>query len=293
MKQAILITAYKNVEHLLEIIDCFDTEFYIYIHFDKKSYLSKNQLELIRKKANVILLSRRYSINWGGFNHLRCILFLVKEGLKNKEIEYFHLISGQDYPLKSQVEFNQFLNQNKGKQFLEYFQMPTDNWPNKGKERLGNYNLYDWFDAKVSFQKKIIYAFLEVQWRLNIKRKPIKEFSTLYGGSTWWTLSADCLNYVIRFLEDHPTFLKKFNFSFCSEEILFQTIIVNSPYNKNLVNDNLRYIQWEERNGSCPAILDETDFENIKKSDALFARKFDKLHSNKLLGQIKSSKGFN
>lgn len=32
---------------------------------------------------------------------------------------------------------------------------------------------------------------------------------------------------------------------------------------------------WEKRNGNNPANLDESDFENIESSDALFARKFE------------------
>lgn len=37
MKQAILITAYKNYHHLEEIIAFFDDDFEIYIHIDRKS----------------------------------------------------------------------------------------------------------------------------------------------------------------------------------------------------------------------------------------------------------------
>src|ERR1700761_7376347 len=99
MKQAILITAYKNIHHLNEIINCFDSDFSFYIHIDKKSNLStdeENELEKIKKTAFV---SRSYKTNWGGMNHLNSILLLLKEALKNKDTTYFHLISGHDFPL--------------------------------------------------------------------------------------------------------------------------------------------------------------------------------------------------
>lgn len=50
-----------------------------------------------------------------------------------------------------------------------------------------------------------------------------------------------------------------------SDEIYFQTILLNSPYKDICVNDNLRYINWsKDREG--PAILVEDDFEEITKS---------------------------
>jgi hypothetical protein len=40
------------------------------------------------------------------------------------------------------------------------------------------------------------------------------------------------------------------------------------------MNDNLRLIEWENRNGNSPANLDGSDYEKIVNCDKLFARKF-------------------
>jgi hypothetical protein len=42
-----------------------------------------------------------------------------------------------------------------------------------------------------------------------------------------------------------------------------------------IVNDNLRYIDWEKANPTPPATLMVEDFENLRQSAALYARKFD------------------
>ena len=49
---------------------------------------------------------------------------------------------------------------------------------------------------------------------------------------------------------------------------------------------------WEERNGFMPAILDESDFEEIDRLGAFFARKLRSPESDKLLArlQVHSSK---
>lgn len=48
---------------------------------------------------------------------------------------------------------------------------------------------------------------------------------------------------------------------------------MNSPFKDNIVCDHLRYINWTFKNGSCPAILDEEDYEKIKKRKLLMYKK--------------------
>ncbi len=56
----------------------------------------------------------------------------------------------------------------------------------------------------------------------------------------------------------------------------------------SMKNENkayLHYIDWSV-NREDPAILDVRDYQNLKKSDALFARKFDENKSKDLLDMI-------
>ncbi|MDR2683370.1 MAG: hypothetical protein LBB64_05820, partial [Dysgonamonadaceae bacterium] len=66
------------------------------------------------------------------------------------------------------------------------------------------------------------------------------------------------------------------------EEIYFQTVLLNSEYAKNIVNDNLRYVSWKNAREESPAFLDNDDYEEIKMSNKLFARKFHEKHSEEL-----------
>ena len=100
MKQAILITAYKNYHHLEEIIQCFDVNFEIYIHLDKKSKISKEELARLKGYNIVKSIAQKYSVNWGGFNHLKSILYLTEKALQSQDNHYFHLITGHDFPIK-------------------------------------------------------------------------------------------------------------------------------------------------------------------------------------------------
>ncbi len=286
MQQAILITAYTNLHHLDKIINLLGPDCNFYIHIDKKSKVTDDVITQISRKENVFI-SRKYNVNWGGINHLRCILLLLKEAQKNSQNHFFHLITGHDYPIKSEKEVELFLLNNPGKSFMEYNKLPYNEWEAGGYDRILYYNLYDCFNARSGWKKSVVRNFIRIQKACGLKRSFPKSFpKEIYGGSTYWSLHKNCVDYVFEYLKENPSFLKRFKYTFCSEEIFFQTILLNSPFKESIENNSKRFIVWEERNGNYPANLDERDFDTIIKSEALFARKFDYPVSLKLLESI-------
>lgn len=286
--QAILITAYKNYSHLCDLVKFFNNNFSIYIHVDKKSLITNEELELLRQYPNVKYTSKAYNINWGGINHLLAILHLSREALKDRSNKYFHLITGHDYPIKTVSEFSNFYDSNKDKDFMEFFPLPYNPWPEGGLDRLSRYNLYDCIDGRSGWGELLIKRFSKIQKAIGFKRPFYKGFPTLYGGSTYWSLRRKSLEYIFQYIDTNPKYIKRFKYSFCSEEIFFQTILLNSPLKDNIVNDNLRFIVWEKRNGNFPANLDNSDYQDIINSHALFARKFEYPVSEQLLDDIKT-----
>lgn len=285
MKQAFLITAYKNFHHLKSIIEYFDDNCSFYIHIDKKSNISEEEILGLKQSSKKVFISQAFKTNWGGVNHLKCTLLLLKEALQNTETEYIHLISGHDFPIKSSVHFSDFFKKHKGSQFMEHFSLPTKIWENGGMDRLQYYNLYDIIDGKGKYQS-YIRKFINLQKKIGFKRSLKFDNISLHGGSTWWTLSFDCCKYINDYNEINPNFIKLFEYTFCAEEIFFQTIIMNSPFKNSVVNDNLRYIDWEFRNGNVPAVLDDSDFLKLKESNHLFARRFEYPISSNLVTKL-------
>ena len=270
MTQAVLITAYKNVEQVIQIIDYFDNRFEFYVHFDKRSSLDLSPIQNIVGKK--IFLFDTYPVYWGGFNHLKAILLLSREALKNKKNVFFHLITGEDFPCKPLPYF--FENIDCTKDYINIFSMPYPVWPgNGGMDRLEYYNFYDVFNAKKN--DKVIHGLLRLQKLFGIKRSYSAEFPKLYGGSTYWSLSRNTLQYVLEYTESNKAFFNRMQYTFCPEEYYIQTIIMDSPFASNVINDNLRYIDWTSGRGGKPAFLDESDFSRITSSNKLFARKFD------------------
>ncbi len=287
--QAILITAYKNYHHLEDLVNFFDDKFNIYIHIDRKSSISKDDIQKLSSKERVQYVSQTYKINWGGINHLRAILELAEKAVGDSTNKYFHLITGHDYPIVSIDRLNDFMEKNQDKDFMEYVPLPYPAWPEDGMDRLSRYNIYDLIDGRTGLNERLIKGFSKLQRKIGFKRSFSKDFPPLYGGSTYWSLKRESLEYVFQYMENHPRFLERFKYSFCSEEIFFQTILLNSPMKGNIINNNMRFIIWEERNGNFPANLDCNDYNDILKSDALFARKFEYPISEDLLKKIKEN----
>ncbi|NHE55605.1 beta-1,6-N-acetylglucosaminyltransferase [Cyclobacterium plantarum] len=287
MKHAILFLAYKNIDHLVEYMNLLDDDFLFYIHLDKKSKVKNDAVEKLQRQKNVVTISREYGVNWGGLNLLKALLLLAKEALKNKEIGYLHSMSGQDFPIKSSKEIKLFFEKHKGKQFIEHFPLPTFRWAEGGFNRLNYYNFYDVFNQKNKAGALFISALLKFQKIAGIKRKPIESFSDLYGGSVWWSLSSSCVSYVIDVLDKEPKIMQRMKHTHCPEEIVFQTILMNSPFKPLVFGNSLTMVLWEYRNGNSPAILDKSDFPKVLKSDKLFARKFEYPVSKELIQLIK------
>lgn len=75
MKQAILITAYKDKKQLENLINFFASRFLVLIHIDKRSKLS------IPEQTNVKVI-KKYKIRWGGVRTLISNFRIIKISIK-------------------------------------------------------------------------------------------------------------------------------------------------------------------------------------------------------------------
>lgn len=280
MKQAILITAYRDLKFICSIIEYFDNDddFEFYIHIDRKC---REDSSVFSKYKHVYVYSC-YKIVWGSVNHSKAILYLMQKALKGNA-EFFHLITGSDYPVKKLSEFKSFFEKHRLDNFIEYFPLPRKSWGNEGGlERIKYY----WIRSNSSRVQgaKFVRLFLRLQKKINISRK-FKYFDgNIWGGGTYWSLSQKAVKIVVNYTAEHPGYMRRFKYTSISEEIFIQTILKNT-INIQLTNDYLRYIDWG-KGGFAPIVLTEEDYSSIVNSNCFFARKFDKTISSKLINML-------
>lgn len=286
MKHAVLISAYNNIEHLKSLVLQFDDDFDIFIHLDKKSKFKKEDIEHLKSINNVRSVVSTYKVNWGGYKLLKAFIHLMRIANNIGGYSYYHTLSGQDIVVKSSQEIKDFFNANNGSEFIEFFSLPSEKWEGGGKERFFRFHFYDTFNCKTPLGFKVNKIILKFQRILGLTRPPFGGFEIFYGGSCWFSISEKCVSYCLRRIENNPGLIKGIAYTLLPEEMFFQTLIVNAEFKDKVINNNLRYIDWTFKNGNSPAVLDEFDYENIKNSGQLFAKKVDGSVSKSLVKLI-------
>lgn len=284
--QAVLILAHKNVDQVIELSERLRSNFEVFIHFDSKANLNRNQRKKL-EQINVQCFSK-YDVKWGSYSIVKATILLMKEALKNANIQYVHLISGQDWPLQSLEKIYDFF-ENSNKIYMNY-------WRAIDMKKTGEpeiwwtkyYFNYDTINRRSTFGKiyhRLLLA-LQTLLRVNKLKKYGWKDEDIYAGQEWVDVPRDAIQYAIDYYENHPELEKIFMTSFCADEMWLQTILVNSHF-KNRIDKNIhRYIEMVEKHGSRPAILDEDDFKNIIDGDYWWGRKFERPTSNKLIGLL-------
>ena len=237
--------------------------FDFYIHVDKKIDITPHLF--LAKMPNVYLIQDRVKVIWAGYNTVEATLRSVKE-IFNTGIryDYIHLMSGQDYPIKSAAEIYSFFCANRGREFLEF--QHFDKWASEAYPRIREYHFTNYkFPGRYHFQ-----------WMLN-KLMPARKSPLpmeYYGSSMFWAMSAECLGYIVELLEKNVRFRRFMQFTWGSDEFIFQTLVMNSVFKTRVVNNNLLYLE-REKGAPHPNILTSSHLGLMRQSDKLFARKFD------------------
>jgi hypothetical protein len=309
-KIAYLILAHGQEELLLRLIDTLNgPNINFFIHLDKKSTKLNFLKAALQGKHNVTIISS-YKIYWMGFNMVRSTLELLQKAQDSKvNFKYFVLLSGQDYPIKSNSYINNFFTSH-SEDFISYNKMADMEQKIRNKFQFFHYLDAPWWNPRhnkrIAMLIKIYYGF----HKYISKRLPLRSFYNNmepYFGSQWFALTHETVSYILEFVAKESEYLKFSKYTEGADEFFFQTIILNSQrkynlydydsYEKWLVHKkenelyfakytSLRYMDWSEAAKTKPAVLNMNYYDVLKSSDELFARKFDLHDSSKLLDRI-------
>ncbi len=270
--QAVAILAHTAPDHVIRLARVLRESFEVYIHFDTKTALPDDHKTALDELG--VHYYQEINVNWGSFSIGAAAKFLMEKALENPEISHVHIISGQCWPTKPVKEIYRFY-ENNPHLYMEYY-------PAAGIKKSGEpiiwwqkyYYNYDKIPRRTLFGKLYHRASLAVQTLLRVNKFKKYQFDMeIYHGANWMDLPRDAIQYLLSYWNTHSHVQKVFETGFCSDEFWVQTILYNSPFRDRLANDIHRYILWEERHGSYPAILDEQDYAAICEGDYHFCRK--------------------
>lgn len=285
-KHAYLIMAHSNFAQLQKLISVLDDKRNdIYVHVDKKS-VGFREKEYKTEHSSLVFVPR-ITVSRGGRSCMDCELRLLKAAAYKRSYDYYHLISGQDLPLKSQDEIHSFFKKNKGKSFLDFDEEENESLAFLDKiqywypfqEMIGNNH-----DDVARYLEQIQNAFLMLQKKLKYSRIKERECK-YYKGRNWFSITDGLARYVLAKEED---LIEEYRFTLGAEEIFLHTLAMNSHFCEKVEHNSMRLMIQEQNDVH---VFCKKDFKMLTGSDALFARKFqdtvDADIINKIVKRIK------
>jgi hypothetical protein len=302
MNIAYLILAHDQPSHLARLIKALSSDrAYFFVHIDLKTPISLFK-ELVPVSKNIIFLENaaRVKVYWCGYSIVIATLNLLRAAI-NWEVDFtrYCLLSGSDFPLKKNSHIEEVFSTST--EFLRVDRKLDYNQNNYFSVNVKYIHLYDsrFVNPKTRHSKRLSSTIERV-----LKKIPRKRYQKipLYHGSQWWALTDQCVRYIFQFLEENSDYMVFHKYTRASDEIFFHSIIKSSPFAGHIIHDvekvmsltkyfesnehGCHYIDWNSKGDSLPKVLDVSDTALLKKSAALFARKFEEGRSSALLKQL-------
>lgn len=284
-KHAYLIMAHAQPELLKRLLCLLDDERNdIYLHIDKKTEdFPVDEMKNAVKKAGLVF-TERTDVRWGSYSQINCEMVLLKEAVKT-EHAYYHLLSGADLPIKTQSEIHAFFEKYEGMEFVD------EDLPKINETALARVKYAHHFYGKAGSIRDILGALeTKLQRILGVDRTK-KEGNVIFQkGRNWFSITHGLAKLVV---EKEVWIRKVFEKSVCGDELFLQTIARNSEFALEICNPNThpeipdtRYIDWERGSNNNPYTFREQDFEELKESQSLFARKFDRKIDQNIIEKV-------
>ena len=290
---AFLILAHNQPELLSRIVSVLMApNHYFFIHVDAKC----DGFQRFRDATNRIgggnaQFVNRIACYHCGVSLVYAEIALLKEAERHPaHFDYVHLISGQDYPLRTNRQFDEFF-ENTDESFMCYnFEEDMDYWRPIYDEKA------NWWHSNGTNGIIDRFCYRHSHSRLLNRLLPRRPIPNHAGGWQWFSWSDKVVTFVMRYMTEHPKLLRRFNHTGSPDEHYFTTMLY--PYLDQLKirkHFPLRYISWhayhEVEQQHRPYNMDERDFDRVVNSAAFFCRKVDEVTSAKLLDMIDAQRG--
>ena len=212
--------------------------------------------------------------DWAGYGHVEATFRGIDLALATTDsFTHLLLLTGQDYPIKPTDQIRSHFAANVGRSFMSW----SAGDPAPAPDRRGNERWYWDGDRR---RLELRYYLVRGRWRhLPNRYAPFVPRRTRmplglkpYQGLAYWNLSIEGVRYVRDLAAAEPGIERFFRRVWGCDEFIFQTMLVDSPLRASLVNEDLRFMNWD---GFNPTVLGEADMPDLARSAKLFARKVD------------------
>lgn len=223
---------------------------------------------------------------------------LLSAALQQKT-RYTHAVflSGSCYPLRPASEIHQNLTQAPSTEFIKYIDMRespehylrqvTQKW---FKQPILPWVRNHWLRLMDKAFRKLLDTFrLRNHWKDEI---------TPYFGSQWCALTIRCCQHIIRFQAENPWYRDMNKYTFSPDEHYYHTIVGNSQFANQATGKQVFEGRGTYRLANLHVIdpplskwYSIRDFDRLKHSDKLFARKIRSSDGRELIEALNTANG--
>ena len=301
MKVAFLISAHSDPTQLGRLIHALnDGENHFFVHVDQKVN-AKSFMDAVAEsdRAFCTFIEERYWVQWGGFSLVRFQHALLRACVQSGiSFERVFMLSAQDYPLKSVAAIKAELEKEPEREYLLGLNLSDNAVPEKQKDRFRLYHFGR--DVRVrSYKLKMLCSgSLRMLMKiLPLRKKPYIEVCgqrwAVYAGSAYMCMTFELAKYILGVMDGNKAVMDYFKYSFAPDELVIPTIVYNSAFAARTLGQRHEYKGlitlspvthfWY---GKQIKVLDEGDYDELMRSNKMFARKFRSGVSEKLMDRL-------
>ena len=207
----------------------------------------------------------------GGVSQTKCVYELLKRATSDTYHDYYHLLVGVEFPLKTQNYIHSFFEEHFGKEFIGFDDSKNYSFRFKYFRPWGQYlrsnNIFQ------SILYRVDVKLLDLQEKLGINRLKYDE-SYYKKGYANFSITQSLANYLV---SNFKKIKKSCRYTLCTDEMAFHTLVWNSKYRNNIFDIKneyescMRLTTWVDRKNQ----FHKNDLPMLLKTNKLFARKFD------------------
>jgi len=281
IKIAYLIIAYTDEIELKSLVSRLVCSADVYIHINSSVDIQPFKKALENIEGKICFSEKRYPVVWGGYSILQATFGMLENALNYCDYDRIILLTGLDYPIKSDKYIRDFFMENAKVEFV-CAGVATG-------EMYNHLYYYDCRDNRLLHRLFRTYTGILKRFKCKGRKDCIKingQKSSLYGKAPKWALSGDCARYLLDFYKNNKKVNRYFQFMHAPDDFYVSTVLFNSPFKARInARHNLFKIMWLPEDKGAK-VLTEEDYTELIESHQLYAKKFQSNASEKLQAML-------
>jgi hypothetical protein len=191
------------------------------------------------------------------------------------DLEWVLLVSGQDYPAQHLLATERFLAASDADVLMRHFEVSPRPQPDETP----------W---QARCRERYLHRLRIPGTRRSLpapRRPPFDSTLRLHVGDMWVNLRRAAIDHLIHQFQRSPEVVRYLSRCPVPDEALIPTLMLSGQPGLVVANERRRYIRWVEGRPH-PETLDRSDYDDIRRSGAFFARKVDPAVSAQLLDDL-------